>query len=91
MSENNKTKKKLSLSTIIFIALLTGAVFGILIHYFIPEGYFRDTILINGIFYVLGNGFIRLMQMLVVPLVFCSLVCGAMAIGDTKTLGTVGV
>ena len=86
MSENNKTKKKLSLSTIIFIALLTGAVFGILIHYFIPEGYFRDTIL-----YVLGNGFIRLMQMLVVPLVFCSLVCGAMAIGDTKTLGTVGV
>lgn len=91
MSENNKTKKKLSLSTIIFIALLTGAIFGILIHYFIPEGYFRDTILINGIFYVLGNGFIRLMQMLVVPLVFCSLVCGAMAIGDTKTLGTVGV
>ena len=91
MSENNKTKKNLSLSTIIFIALLTGAVFGILIHYFIPEGYFRDTILINGIFYVLGNGFIRLMQMLVVPLVFCSLVCGAMAIGDTKTLGTVGV
>ena len=91
MSDNNKTKKKLSLTTIIFIALLTGAVFGILIHYFIPEGYFRDTILINGILYVLGNGFIRLMQMLVVPLVFCSLVCGAMAIGDTKTLGTVGV
>ena len=91
MSENNKTKKKLSLSTIIFIALLTGALFGILIHYFIPEGYFRETILINGILYVLGNGFIRLMQMLVVPLVFCSLVCGAMAIGDTKTLGTVGV
>ena len=91
MGENNKTKKKLSLSTIIFIALLTGAIFGILIHYFIPEGYFRDTILINGILYVFGNGFIRLMQMLVVPLVFCSLVCGAMAIGDTKTLGTVGV
>ena len=31
------------------------------------------------------------MQMLVVPLVFCSLVCGASAIGDTKTLGKVGV
>ena len=91
MSENNKTKKKLSLSTIIFIALLTGAIFGILIHYFIPEGYFRDTILINGILYVLGNGFILLMQMMFVPLVFCALVCGAMAIGDTKTLGTVGV
>lgn len=31
------------------------------------------------------------MQMLVVPLVFCSLVCGSMAIGDTKKLGRVGV
>lgn len=40
---------------------------------------------------MLGNGFIRLMQMLVVPLVFCSLVCGSMAIGDTKTLGKVGI
>ena len=29
--------------------------------------------------------------MLVVPLVFCSLVCGSMSIGDTKRLGKVGV
>ena len=84
-------KKKMGLSTKIFLALLSGAVFGVLIHYFVPASYFRDTLLINGILYVLGNGFIRLMQMLVVPLVFCSLVCGAMAIGDTKTLGKVGV
>ena len=90
-TEKKTEKKKLGLSTKIFIALLTGAVCGVLIHYYMPESYFRDTILINGILYVLGNGFIRLMQMLVVPLVFCSLVCGAMAIGDTKTLGTVGV
>ncbi|MGN1391743.1 MAG: dicarboxylate/amino acid:cation symporter, partial [Sharpea porci] len=34
---------------------------------------------------------IRGMQMLVVPLVFCSIVCGAAAIGDTKTLGKVGL
>jgi len=91
VEKHKEEKKKLGLSTKIFIALLTGAVCGVLIHYYMPEGYFRDTILINGILYVLGNGFIRLMQMLVVPLVFCSLVCGAMAIGDTKTLGTVGV
>ncbi len=31
------------------------------------------------------------MQMLVVPLVFCSLICGSAAIGDTQTLGKVGV
>ena len=52
---------------------------------------FRDDVLINGVFYVVGDGFLRLMQMLVVPLVFCSLVCGSAAIGDTKTLGKVGM
>lgn len=87
--EENREKKGLSFW--IFIALLAGAALGVGIHYFIPSGYIRDTVLINGIFYVLGNGFIRLMQMLVVPLVFCSIVCGSMAIGDTKTLGMVGV
>lgn len=86
-----KQKKEIGLSTKIFIALLSGALFGVLTHYYMPAGYFKDTVLINGVLYVLGNGFIRLMQMLVVPLVFCSLVCGSMAIGDTKTLGKVGV
>ena len=84
-------KKTLSLSVTIFIALIAGALLGVVIHYFVPESYIRDTVLINGVLYVIGQGFIRLMQMLVVPLVFCSLVCGSMAIGDTKTLGQVGI
>lgn len=83
--------KKLGLTTVIFIALILGAVAGLILHYFVPESYIRDTVIINGIFYVLGNGFLRGMRMLVVPLVFCSLVCGAMSIGDTKKLGKVGV
>ena len=83
-------KKKIGLSTQIFIALLAGALCGVCVHYFLSDGYFKDTILVNGVFYVLGQGFIRLMQMLVVPLVLCSLVCGSMSIGDTKTLGKVG-
>ena len=85
------TKKKMGLTTKIFIALIAGAIFGVLLHYAVPAGNVRDNILINGILYVIGQGFIRLMKMLVVPLVFCSLVCGAMSIGDTKKLGTVGV
>lgn len=60
-------------------------------HYVVPSGYVKDTVFVNGIFYVIGNGFIRLMKMLVVPLVFCSLVCGSMAMGDTKSLGKIGV
>lgn len=84
-------KKKIGLTTMILLALLLGAAVGVVFHYLIPESYIRDTIFVNGIFHVVGQGFIRLMQMLVVPLVFTSLVCGASAIGDTKTLGKVGV
>ena len=86
-----KSKKKPGLSTQIFIALLAGALLGVVIHYWIPSSYIKDTVIVEGVLYVIGQGFIRLMQMLVVPLVFCSLICGATAIGDSKTLGKVGV
>ena len=89
--ENTKAKKKIGLTTKIFIALIVGAIFGIILHYFIPSGHVKNAILVEGILYVVGQGFIRLMKMLVVPLVFCSIVCGSMSIGDTKKLGTVGV
>lgn len=83
-------KKGLGLTTWIFIALLAGAAVGIIFHYLVPSSYVKDTVIVGGIFQFCGQGFIRLMQMLVVPLVFCSLVCGASAIGDSKTLGKVG-
>ncbi len=86
-----KPRKKLGLTTRIFIALILGLVVGVVFHYVVPAGFVRDDVFVGGIFYVVGQGFIRLMQMLVVPLVFCSIVCGAAAIGDTKTLGKVGV
>ena len=85
-----KRKKKMGLTTKIFIALLLGAILGIIL-YTLPAGSVRDDIVVDGILYVVGQGFIKLMKMLVVPLVFCSLVCGSMAIGDTKKLGSVGV
>ena len=91
MAGKKKSKKKMGLTSKIFISLIAGAILGVILHYVVPESYIRDTVLINGIFYVVGNGFLRLMQMLVVPLVFCSLICGSAAIGDTKTLGKVGV
>lgn len=82
--------KSIGLTTEIFIGLILGLIVGVVLNIWVPEGYVRDTILVNGIFYVIGTGFIRLMKMLVVPLVFCSLVCGSAAIGDTKSLGKVG-
>ena len=86
-----KQKKKMGLTTQIFIGLFLGLLVGIVFNLFVPSSYIKDTILVNGIFDVLGQGFIRLMQMLVVPLVFFSLVTGAMSMGDTKKLGKIGV
>ncbi len=88
--ENRTGKKKMGLTTKIFIGLIGGLVLGVVLNLWIPHSYVRDDIFVDGIFYVIGNGFIRLMKMLVVPLVFCSLVCGSSAIGDTKSLGKVG-
>ena len=82
--------KKIGLTSQIFIGLILGLIVGVVMNLWVPAGYVRDTVFINGIFYVVGTGFIRLMKMLVVPLVFCSLVCGSAAIGDTKSLGKVG-
>ena len=87
---NRLEKKKMGLTTKIFIGLIGGLILGVVLNLWIPHSYIRDDILVDGIFYVAGNGFIRLMKMLVVPLVFCSLVCGSSAIGDTKSLGKVG-
>ena len=45
--KQNSEKKAMGLSTKIFIALLTGALFGVCVHYFVPASYFKDTILKN--------------------------------------------
>lgn len=88
---NQQTRKRPSLTTWILISLVTGIVVGLLISAVSPEGSPFDQYVTEGLFYVLGQWFIRLMQMLVIPLVFCSIVCGAAAMADPKLLGKVGI
>ncbi len=74
----------------IFLALILGVILGLLVK-LIPAGQdFIQKVFVENIFYFLGNGFIRLIQMTVVPLVFFSLVCGISSLGDVKTLGRIG-
>ena len=86
-----KPTKTISLTTWILISLAAGVIVGIILSMTVPDGSPADVYLVEGVLFVLGQWFIRLMQMLVVPLVFCSIVCGAASMSDPKLLGKVGV
>ncbi|MBQ9001365.1 MAG: dicarboxylate/amino acid:cation symporter [Eggerthellaceae bacterium] len=90
-AETREPKKSVGLTTWIFVSLAAGIIAGIVCSVVVPDGSTADVYLIEGAFYVVGQWFIRLMQMLVVPLVFCSIVCGAASMSDPKMLGKVGV
>lgn len=83
------SNKKLSLSAKIFIAMILGAIAGLILNLSgNPE--WSQFWLVDGLFEVVGQVFISLLKMLVVPLVFISLVCGASSLSDPKMLGRVG-
>ena len=87
----NKTTKKSILSNLTFqilIAMVLGAILGVFIHTNYDGGFakeFSDKIKI------LATIFIRLVQMIISPLVFTTLVVGIAKLGDVKTVGRVGV
>jgi Na+/H+-dicarboxylate symporter len=83
------TDRKLSLSARIFIAMVLGGVTGWIIS-LVGNPEWAQVWLIEGVFRVIGQIFISLLQMLVVPLVFVSLVCGSSSLSDPKVLGRVG-
>ena len=69
--------------------MLLGALFGILVQSLKSE-FIRDTIILNGFVKVLSSIFLSSIKMMVVPLVFISLTCGAASIESIKKLGRVG-
>ncbi|MGL4672339.1 MAG: dicarboxylate/amino acid:cation symporter [Cetobacterium sp.] len=70
--------KKLSSSTAIIISMILGIISGI----FLQEK--------AVIFAPLGDLFLKLITMLIVPLVFFNIILGAMSLGKTKSAGKVG-
>ena len=80
---------KMSLSAKIFIAMILGAITGLVLN-FAGNPEWSQYWLIDGLFKVVGQIFISLLKMLVVPLVFVSLVCGSSSLSVPKMLGRVG-
>ncbi|WP_395051630.1 dicarboxylate/amino acid:cation symporter [Flavobacterium sp.] len=86
-TETKKSSLLGNLTVQILIAMLLGAILGIYIHNnydvtFAKE--FSDKVKI------LATVFIRLVQMIIAPLVFTTLVVGIAKLGDIKTVGRVG-
>ena len=90
LPENSIPEKKSILGNLTFqilIAMIIGAILGIFIHKnYIPEDAksFSDKIK------MLATVFIRLVQMIISPLVFTTLVVGIAKLGDIKAVGRIG-
>ncbi|WP_458406133.1 dicarboxylate/amino acid:cation symporter [Methanobrevibacter sp.] len=82
--------KKISLGNWMLIGMVLGVIFGFFLNFYVSDTFIKDIILINNVFYIGGTGFIKLMKMLVVPLVFFSIIVGVASISDIKKIGTIG-
>ncbi|WP_295899227.1 dicarboxylate/amino acid:cation symporter [uncultured Vibrio sp.] len=84
------TKKPMSLTGRIILGMVAGILTGFAVRFLFGDEGFVYTYIVNGLFEVGGKIFIASLQMLVVPLVFVSLVCGTSSLKDLSTLGRMG-
>ena len=82
--------RSISLGNWILIGMVLGLIFGLILNFYVHDPFIKNVIFMDNVFYLGGNLFIKLMKMLVVPLVFCSIVVGVASISDIKTLGSIG-
>lgn len=82
----------MKLHTKILIGLATGILAGVVVNFIAPPDGSAGTVtwLIDNVTDPVGQVFLRLLFMIVVPLVFASLSLGVSNLGDLKTLGKVG-
>lgn len=86
------TSKKITLTTLILIAMIAGLICGSFINYYELAKYnFVQNIIIDGLFNVVGSLFISSLKMMVVPLVLVSLTVGVTKMGDIAALGRIGI
>ena len=67
---------------ILYLQVLIAVFLGILIGYFFPE--------VGKSLKPLGDGFIKLVKMIIAPIIFCTVVHGIASMSDLKKLGRIG-
>lgn len=80
-----------SLTNQILLAMAAAIVTGVLLNAFAAQSAFIQDYVVGGLFHIGGKAFVNLLQMIVVPLVFFSLICGIIGMDDIKTLGRTGL
>ena len=83
--------KGMALHTRILIGLAVGVISGVMVNYAFGGENARVVWVVDNITQPVGQLFLRLLLMIVVPLVFSSLVVGVAGIGDIRKLGRVGL
>ena len=83
----NRAKLTRSILTGMILGLFVGSFF----HWMGAEDGFITKFLVNGVFDFGGQIFIASLKLLVVPLVFFSLVCGASNLSDGSSMGRIGL
>lgn len=95
---NTESKGRMSLTSRILIAMLAGTGLGILLNVWFTQQWFGEAAsqglnqaLVNGLFDTVGQIFVASLKLLVVPLVFVSLVCGASSLGNNSRMGAMAL
>ena len=83
--------KKISLGNWILIGMILGLIVGLFLNLSFKNDFIENTLIMDNFLYLGGNVFIRLMKMLVVPLVFCSIVISLTSISNIRKIGTIGL
>jgi dicarboxylate/amino acid:cation (Na+ or H+) symporter, DAACS family len=86
----SRRERRLPRHTKIFFGLILGLVGGLFVHEMAGEAPWVNWVVDNAA-YPIGQVFLRLIFMVVVPLVFSSLVLGVLELGDVKRLGRIGL
>lgn len=73
---------KKPLYKVLYVQVLAAIVIGVLLGFFFPD--------IGASMKPLGDGFIKLIKMLIAPVIFCTVVIGIAGMEDMKKVGKVG-
>ncbi|RZL58270.1 MAG: dicarboxylate/amino acid:cation symporter [Variovorax sp.] len=82
MTTSPPTGKKLPLYRSLYVQVITAVVIGVLLGHFYPQ--------IGESMKPLGDGFIKLIKMIIAPIIFCTVVIGIAGMEDMKKVGKTG-